>query len=71
MISSPAIADQQTIRVHNDTSKPFVKIDSRFDPRTGRQVILWKDVLTIFNNAQYMRHGERALPFLVDGNFEE
>ncbi|KAG0244370.1 hypothetical protein B0O80DRAFT_444164 [Mortierella sp. GBAus27b] len=69
-MSAPT-TNQQTIRVHNDTSKPPVNITSRFDARTGRQVILWKDVQTIFKDAQYIRHGERALPFLVDNTFAE
>ncbi|KAG0007162.1 hypothetical protein BGZ65_001707 [Modicella reniformis] len=68
---APPTPTQQTIRVYNDRSRPPINIVSRFDTRTERQIVLWKDVQTIFKNAQYIRRGEQALSFLVDDNFDE
>ena len=45
-----------------------VKIECQLDD-DGREVILWEDILLVFDNILHVRHGTKVLPFLKDLNF--
>ncbi|KAF9091310.1 hypothetical protein BGX23_005278 [Mortierella sp. AD031] len=45
-----------------------VHVDIRSDS-TGRDIILWQDILIAFKNATHIRHGSRIVPFLTDNDF--
>ncbi|KAK3813833.1 MAG: hypothetical protein JOS17DRAFT_450110 [Linnemannia elongata] len=48
-----------------------VYIATRYDPNVKRNIILWSDVLRIFEKAQYVLHDQVSLSFLVNDNFQD
>ncbi|KAF9287947.1 hypothetical protein BGZ88_008390 [Linnemannia elongata] len=48
-----------------------VYIATRYDPNLKRNIILWSDVLRIFEKAQYVLHDRVSLSFLIDDNFQD
>ncbi|KAF9353400.1 hypothetical protein BGX26_008841 [Mortierella sp. AD094] len=47
-----------------------IKIKYRFDKILGEHIILWNDILTVFNNAMHVRHGDTAVEYPADEKFE-
>jgi hypothetical protein len=41
------------------------------DTMTGKDVLLWDDILAVFKNALYVRSGTVALPFIKGPNFKK
>lgn len=39
-------------------------VDTRPDPETQKEIVLWDDILQAFDNAVQVRHRARVLPFL-------
>ncbi|KAF9276638.1 hypothetical protein BGZ88_001594 [Linnemannia elongata] len=39
-------------------------VDTRPDPETQKEIVLWDDILQAFDNAVQVRHGARVVPFL-------
>ncbi|KAF9087184.1 hypothetical protein BGX23_008311 [Mortierella sp. AD031] len=52
----------QTVRLASKNRT--VDITTHPDASTGKEIVLWEDVLMVFPNALYLQHGTRALPFL-------
>ncbi|KAG0366768.1 Vacuolar protein 8 [Gamsiella multidivaricata] len=48
-----------------------IEISSRYDKTTGQQIILWRDIQRVFENAKYVRNGSLVVSFLADENFQE
>ena len=48
-----------------------IHITTRIDETTGEEVVLWKDILRVFNGASYIMDGSRVVPFMTGENFEE
>ncbi|KAG0064075.1 AAA ATPase cdc48 [Linnemannia elongata] len=48
-----------------------VYIATRYDPNLKRNIILWSDVLRIFEKAQYVLHDQVSLSFIADDNFQD
>ncbi|KAF9087262.1 hypothetical protein BGX29_000914, partial [Mortierella sp. GBA35] len=47
-----------------------VEIVTHPDTSTGKEIVLWEDVLVVFQDALYLQHGVKALPFLKGNNFK-
>ncbi|KAF9347606.1 hypothetical protein BGX26_000932 [Mortierella sp. AD094] len=48
----------------------IVNIKPRFNSKTNEYIILWNDVKMAFTNPLHVRHGNTAVPFLTDDDFE-
>ena len=46
-------------------------IPTRHDSKSGQRIVLWKDVLRCYKNAEYVRHGQEMVLFLTTDEFEE
>ncbi|CAO3572357.1 unnamed protein product [Mortierella alpina] len=47
----------------------IIRIATRLDPRTAEHIILWQDVLDVFEHAKYLLNGDTAVSFMVDDSF--
>lgn len=56
---------------HSASSSPsdVVFIDCHEDGATGKDVVLWDDILLVFKDALYVRNGSRAITFLKGTDF--
>jgi hypothetical protein len=45
-------------------------ITTHQDP-SGKNIVLWDDVLRVFPEALYLQRGKRVLPFLKGSDFKE
>jgi hypothetical protein len=45
-------------------------IPTRFDKKTGKHVILWRDIQSIFKDAACIILGDELVPLMVDDNLE-
>ncbi|KAF9181850.1 Vacuolar protein 8 [Haplosporangium sp. Z 11] len=71
-IPQPSGRPIQAFRVSGASeSSQTINIHTRLDNKTGQQVVLWKDVLRVFENAKYISDGSMTIPFLTDDEFEE
>ncbi|KAG0262291.1 Vacuolar protein 8 [Mortierella polycephala] len=71
-ILQPNVRPVQAFRVSGASeSSQTINIHSRLDNKTGQQVVLWKDVLQVFEHAKYISDGSMTIPFLADDDFEE
>jgi hypothetical protein len=52
-------------------STDIIYIACRPDASSGKDIILWDDILAVFSTALYIRSGARALPFLKGSNFKK
>jgi hypothetical protein len=49
-----------------------ISITSRLDKTTGERIVLWKEIQKEVKNADRIRNGKRAVPFVMDDDtFEE
>lgn len=55
--------------VSSSSSSDVVFIDCHEDSATGKDVVLWDDVLLVFKDALYVRNGSRAITFLKGSDF--
>lgn len=46
------------------TSKDEINIVIRRDPASGRRIVLWHDIVSVFTAARCVQSGETVLPFL-------
>jgi len=46
-------------------------IPTRHDIKSGQHIVLWKDILRCFKDAEYVRDGQEMVLFLTDDEFEE
>ncbi|KAF9123823.1 hypothetical protein BGW39_008674 [Mortierella sp. 14UC] len=53
------------------TSKDEINIVIRRDPTSGRRIVLWHDIVSVFAAARCVQSGETVLPFLMDENSSE
>ncbi|KAF9929055.1 hypothetical protein FBU30_001898 [Linnemannia zychae] len=51
------------------TEDDIVYVDSRYDPATQQEVVLWDDVVLAFNDVLHVRHKARIVPFLKGSDF--
>ena len=70
-ILQPSGRPVQAFRVSGAESSQTINIHTRLDNKTGQQVVLWKDVLQVFEHAKYISDGSMTIPFLADDDFEE
>ncbi|KAF9939168.1 hypothetical protein BGZ67_009830 [Mortierella alpina] len=47
----------------------IIRIATRLDPRTAEHIVLWQDILDVFEHAKYLMNGETAVSFMVDDSF--
>ena len=47
------------------------KVTTVTDPETGDQVVLWDDILLVFEEARFARDHVATIPFLRGDNFQE
>ncbi|KAK3832858.1 MAG: hypothetical protein J3R72DRAFT_495057 [Linnemannia gamsii] len=50
-----------------------VHVATHFDESvgvSGKEIVLWDDVLVVFRDALYLQYGQRVVPFLKGGNFK-
>ncbi|KAF8966846.1 hypothetical protein BGZ46_000288 [Entomortierella lignicola] len=52
------------------SSKTF-NIPAHLDNKTGKHIVLWREIHQVFKNAEYIAHEGSLVPFLSDDNFEE
>ncbi|KAG0240497.1 hypothetical protein BGX31_001912 [Mortierella sp. GBA43] len=52
-------------------SARIVTIPTRQDPKSGKQVVRWKDIQQHFKNAESILNGDNAVLFLTDDNLED
>lgn len=58
----------QTVRAVDNTrgsQEGVIDIPCQMDSASSEEVVLWEDILLVFKNALFLRHGSRALPFLM------
>ncbi|KAF9955768.1 hypothetical protein BGZ65_003189, partial [Modicella reniformis] len=48
-----------------------INIPAVTDPKTGRPIILWRDIQAVFKNADSIRNGESLVSFMIDENLEQ
>ncbi|KAF9277439.1 hypothetical protein BGZ68_009298 [Mortierella alpina] len=51
------------------TPSSIIRIATRLDPRTAEHIILWQDILDVFEHVKYIMHGETVVSFMVDDSF--
>ncbi|KAF9946423.1 hypothetical protein BGZ65_009739, partial [Modicella reniformis] len=61
--SYQAFRSPSTLKVTN--------IPTAIDPKTGKPIILWRDIQSVFKNADSIRNGEFLVPFMIDENLEQ
>ncbi|KAF9958727.1 hypothetical protein BGZ72_011026 [Mortierella alpina] len=62
----------QAFRVPSTESEAppiIIRIATRLDPRTAEHIVLWQDILDVFEHAKYLMNGETAVSFMVDESF--
>ncbi|KAG9324663.1 hypothetical protein KVV02_000340 [Mortierella alpina] len=47
----------------------IIRIATRLDPRTAEHIVLWQDILDVFEHTKYLMNGETAVSFMVDDSF--
>lgn len=52
----------------SSASPETVHVDIHMDP-SGKDIVLWEDVLVAFKDAVNIRYGTRVVPFLKDASF--
>jgi hypothetical protein len=52
-------------------SSKTILIPTRQDPKSGLRIVLWKDILRCFKNAEYVMYDQEMVLFLTDDEFEE
>lgn len=52
------------------SSPNVIAIPTRHDRRTGEHIVCWADIQQHFENAKSVVHGNVAILFLTDDNFE-
>ncbi|KAF9549116.1 hypothetical protein EC957_004755 [Mortierella hygrophila] len=52
----------------SSASPEIIHVDIHMDP-SGKDIVLWEDVLVAFKDAVNIRHGIRVVPFLKDASF--
>ncbi|KAF9094387.1 hypothetical protein BGX23_002179 [Mortierella sp. AD031] len=57
-----------TLATSQQSQSEIVHVDVQLDP-SGREIILWEDILVAFKEATNVRHKTRILPFLKDASF--
>ncbi|KAF9988524.1 hypothetical protein BGZ65_000594 [Modicella reniformis] len=62
-----ATLQTQVFRANNSS---IIYIRTQLDPKTGRDVVFWKDVQQVFKNASHIQHGTSVVSFMTDENFE-
>ncbi|KAF9364644.1 hypothetical protein BGX34_000880 [Mortierella sp. NVP85] len=58
----------QAFRV--ESSSKIITIPARLDPKSGKHIVLWRDVQQIFVNARAVLNNGEAVVFLTDDDFE-
>lgn len=77
MTSEHAAGDYfQEFRVLSAPSTPpvssnTISIISRLDKKTGERIVLWKEIQKVVKNADHVWNGTKAVPFMMDDDFEE
>ena len=46
-------------------------ITTHFDTSSGKNIVLWGDILVVYRNALFIQHDSRVLPFLKWKDFNE
>ncbi|KAF9960268.1 hypothetical protein BGZ65_012572 [Modicella reniformis] len=59
----------QTFR--NPLTLKVTNIPTVIDPKTGRPIILWRDIQAVFKNADSIRNEEFLVPFTIDEILEQ
>jgi hypothetical protein len=46
-------------------------IPTLIDPKTGNQIVLWRDIQSVFENAKTVWSGKSLVPLLTDENLDQ
>ncbi|KAF9902552.1 hypothetical protein EC991_004804 [Linnemannia zychae] len=67
----PAPEGVQVVRLASRNK--IVHVATHFDESvgaSGKEIVLWDDILIVFRDAVYLQHGQRVVPFLKGGDFK-
>ncbi|KAF9129953.1 hypothetical protein BGW39_003609 [Mortierella sp. 14UC] len=71
---TPGIPPREGVQVVRLASRnKIVHVATHFDESvgaSGKEIVLWDDVLIVFRDAAYLQHGQRVVPFLKGGDFK-
>ncbi|KAG0201148.1 Vacuolar protein 8 [Mortierella sp. GBA30] len=67
---SPTQAFRQSIQP-GASPAPEIHIDARFDSKTQKHIIRWRDIQQVFDGAKYVLDGQKVVSFMADDNFED
>ncbi|KAG0372619.1 hypothetical protein BGX24_012811 [Mortierella sp. AD032] len=65
----PLYSSNHRFSISSVPPSDVVYITSHRDTITGKDIVLWGDILTVFKHASYARHESKALPFLKGSDF--
>ncbi|KAF9134816.1 hypothetical protein BGW39_005726 [Mortierella sp. 14UC] len=65
----PLYSSNHRFSISSVPPSDVVYITSHQDTITGKDIVLWNDVLAVFKHASYVRHESKALPFLKGSDF--
>lgn len=54
---------------HDPLPEDLMYLAIHHDPTIGKDIILWDDILVVFDNALYVKHGAIVIPFLKGPDF--
>ncbi|KAF9102139.1 hypothetical protein BGX29_004913 [Mortierella sp. GBA35] len=60
----------QAVRVGPVGMNKIYYITTHFDPSSGKNILLWSDILVVYRNAIFVQHESRVLPFLKGKDFK-
>ena len=63
--------DELSQSFRNRLTGDVVSIPAATDPKTGKHIILWRDIQAVFRNAESVRNGKSFVPFMMDENLEQ
>ena len=74
-VETPCAAESEQLQAFRDPSTSRrVIIPARFDEKTGKHVILWREIQVMFKDAEHIvlrdTDSDTLVPFLLDDNLE-
>ncbi|KAF9980975.1 hypothetical protein BGZ65_004459, partial [Modicella reniformis] len=62
--------EQPTQSFRNRLTGEVAEIPTEIDPKTGKRIVLWDDILSLFQDAGSIRNANALVPFLKDDNLQ-
>ncbi|KAF8937267.1 hypothetical protein BGZ58_002997 [Dissophora ornata] len=74
-MASASEIPRQAFRAYSPSNRTpvseIINVDTRFDSKTKRYIILWKDIERVFKGVQYVANESNAVSFMTDDDFKE